>query len=1107
MVTTRLRFRSRRWMRRRVIGILFVAMPVVAYSQTGAEHTGSSTGSVSLASSLALRPRAGTNAAGATDLRDNPPSRQVESTPDLDVLVSVRFDHVPLENVLEEVARQAGLHIAFGRDVQTAEERITLSESNTPASQVIDLALDGTGLRYVVSSSGQLVFARVDARAGVVRGRVVIAGTNAPIASAEVQLGTRGTHTNDVGAFSFANVPAGAYTVQVRMIGYARYSAQIAVVDGQTNDLKIELHRQALSLDQVVVTGTPGAARRREIGNAISQVDATALPEVPTTVDNMLQGKVTGLTVTGNSGGVGGGATIRLRGNVSAAMSNQPLVYVDGVRIKSDGFPKNTFPSGYAGNSDNTSYSPLNDIDPNDIDRIEVIKGPAATTLYGTEAAAGVIQIFTKHGQTRGASRWTLQTDESLSKTPKFGPTEGYEGKPLVVPKSEVDPFGTVDYMYLDPFLRTGHKQKYAASLDGGQDNAKYFVSATRTLETGVLPLDKSNQSTVRGNLSLVPRKDLTVEWNTSYSNNDMTKTPMGGTAAGLSLNASRRTNNYFHSQNPDTIGQVLAFQLTSTVDHFVTGSTFQFQPNESFSTRLILGYDLAQQDARSYMPYGFVTVPKGQITAAHFSSRTVTADYAATYSHHLFGGLSSSLSVGAQSVSVDNVNVVAASSNFAGPGDQTVSNGAISLGQENRIRIINAGTFVQDVLELNNRYFLTAGVRVDGNSAFGRGLGLQAYPKISGSYVISDEAFWPKLLGTMKLRSAYGQSGRAPGAFDAVRTWTTYSLGGSPAFLPRNLGNPNLGPERTSEVEAGFENSILNDRLSLDFTWYQRNTKDALFQVSQAPTNGGWGSQLQNVGKTQSNGIELGANAHLIQRTDFGWDAGLTYATNNSKVVSLGGAAPFSLGDYGWVVVGQPLPVIRGYCIANPNEFATPVRQANCNIGPNTPTRTIGGTTSFSLPSNFTLSALGEYQGGAYGYSLLDGEAIVRGIRWPSCFNAYPNIDAGNLASVPASVRGVCMSQYAIRDYAIFPLDFFRLRDVTLRRSFPVHVGGASSATIALSGQNLFWWKKAHDSLLDPETSGGFQSADAGMTAQVRTVGGSIPLPRTFLLSVRLTY
>jgi TonB-dependent SusC/RagA subfamily outer membrane receptor len=943
------------------------------------------------------------------------------------------------------------------------------------------------------------------ARAGIVRGHVVVDGTGAPVASAQVQLGTRGAQSNDVGVFTFGNVPAGTYTIQVRMIGYERFSRTVTVVDGQTEDLTINLKRQPLSLDQVVVTGTPGAARRREVGNAVSQIDVTALTEVPATVDNLLQGKATGLTVTGNSGGVGGGASIRLRGNVSATQSNQPLIYVDGVRVKSDGFPKNTFPTGYAGNSDNTVYSPLNDIDPADIDRIEVIKGPAATTLYGTEAASGVIQIFTKRGVT-GGSRWAFQTDQGMSQTPKFGPTRGFEGQPLVVPANEVNPYGTVDYAYLDPWLRTGYKHKYILSLDGGREDVKYFVSGSTSRETGVLPLDKATQSGVRGNLSLSPRKDLTVQWNSAISTNDLTKTPAGGTAAGLSLNASRRDRNYFGTADPAVIGRVLDFQLTSRIDHIVTGGTLQYQPNEAFTTRLILGYDLAAQETRNYMPFGFATVPKGQISDGRYSSRTTTADYAATWAHRVFGELRSSLSAGAQAVAVDQVNVAAGSRDFPGPGEQTVSNGAISLGTEDRSRVINAGLFVQDLLDFKNRYFFTVGARFDGNSAFGQSLGLQMYPKVSGSYVVSDEPFWPKAMGTMKLRAAYGQSGRAPGAFDAVRTWTSYSWGGVSAFIPRNLGNSLLGPERTSELETGFESSSMGGRFTVDFTYYKRITKDALFAVSQAPSNGLWGSQLENVGKLQSNGVELGVNTTLIQRPHFGWDAGFTYSTNFGKVLSLGGAAPFTIGNYGWIREGSPVPDIRGYCVANVGAFAAPVRQADCDYGPNTPTHTITGSTSLTLPGDFALSTRGEYQGGAFAYSLLDGEAIVRGIRWPSCFNAYPAIDAGNLATVPAEVRARCMSASAIRDYAIFPLDFFRLRDLTLRRSFPLHVGGATSAQVSLSGQNLFWWKKAKDSLIDPETSGGFNN-QSGMAQQVRSVGGSIPIPRTFLMSIRLTY
>jgi outer membrane receptor for ferrienterochelin and colicin len=180
-----------------------------------------------------------------------------------------------------------------------------------------------------------------------------------------------------------------------------------------------------------------------------------------------------------------------------------------------------------------------------------------------------------------------------------------------------------------------------------------------------------------------------------------------------------------------------------------------------------------------------------------------------------------------------------------------------VFFGSEDRIRVINAGVFVQSVFDVANRYFLTLGMRVDGNSAFGEGLGLQSYPKVSGSYVISDEAWWWKNLGTMKLRGAWGQSGRAPGAFDAVRTWSTYSWGGSSTFLPRNLGNSQLGPERTSETELGFDAAAPGARLQVGFTWYRRDTRDALFAVrTRRPLV--VGKPAGHVGKLQSHGIEL---------------------------------------------------------------------------------------------------------------------------------------------------------------------------------------------------------------------------------------------------------
>lgn len=1029
--------------------------------------------------------------------------------------------------LLALIASPSVLWAGAPADRLAAHSERQLSAHEPPPDLVLEdvLLIDGLARRqrsagvvlanspsFLVSVARLTVDAPSQQAPGRIRGRVTAEGANSPIPGVQVVVTggapgtTRGAITNEAGEYTISGVPEGTYTLRARLIGYAAAEQSITVGDNATVTANFSLRRSALSLDEVVVTGTAGAARRREVGNAISQVNVADLPEPVSSVDNLLQGRAAGVTLTQNSGQVGGGASIRLRGNVSATMSNQPLVYVDGVRMRSEGYPKNTYPVGYSGNSDNTVYSPLNDIDPADIDRVEVIKGPAATTLYGTEAAAGVIQIFTKRGEA-GTTRWTFQTDQSLSEVRKFGPTEGIDGQPLTIPEKEISPYGTPGYMYLEPWLRTGYQQKYALSLSGGREQLQYFVSGTMDNAKGVLPLDKSNQFSVRGNLSTQPRKDLAFQWNTGYSRNNVQRTPTGGTAAGVTLNAFRRDRNYFTNADPDVISQVLRFDLDSYIDHLTTGATATYTPFSILTNRFTVGYDLAQQEARQVMPYGFVTTPKGQVSDQRWSNRTLTLDYVGTVNLRLFGRLGSDFSFGAQSITTEETSTTAASRDFPGPGLVTVSSGATKLGFEDRLRIINAGFFFQNVFNYKDRYFVTPGVRIDGNSAFGSNLGLQAYPKISASYILSDEPFWRESLGTLKLRAAYGQSGRAPGAFDAVRTWNPVSWGSQVSFLPRNLGNPDLGPERTSEVEAGLDASFLRERLSVEFTYFDRTTTDALFAVRQAPSEGGWGSQLRNVGKLGSNGFELGVRGTLLDRQRFGWDVGGTVSTSHSETLSLGGAAPFALNSYGWVVEGQPAPVIRANCVTNPDELAAPKMQASCNIGPNNPTLIATGNTTVRLPKNVLLSARGEYQGGHYAYSLMDGESITRGIRWPACFNSYPAIDAKDLSGVTAREQAMCIASNASRDLAIFPMDFFRLRDVTLKVPVPHKVIGASSAMASLSAQNFFTWRKAKDTFADPETSGGFTTGNTGMQERVHSVGGSIPIPATYTFSLRLTY
>src|SRR5690606_20193929 len=191
-----------------------------------------------------------------------------------------------------------------------------------------------------------------------------------------------------------------------------------------------------------------------------------------------------------------------------------------------------------------------------------------------------------------------------------------------------------------------------------------------------------------------------------------------------------------------------------------------------------------------------------------------------------------------------------------------------------------------------------------------------------------SDESVWVPALGVLRLRAAWGQSGRAPGTCDAVRTWDAVGYGGDPAYTPGNLGNADLGPERTSETEFGFDWAVLDNRLSTELTWYRQRTTDALFNVRKPPSEGFALAQLENVGTIQNQGWEINLNASLLDQAEWGFDISTNLYTNKSEVIDLGAAVPFAAGG-GWVEEGLPVMVLRGVRIHNGDRLEDPVR---CN-------------------------------------------------------------------------------------------------------------------------------------------------------------------------------
>lgn len=919
---------------------------------------------------------------------------------------------------------------------------------------------------------------------GTISGRVTVEGTDQPVNSAQVFIvGTQlGALTGTDGRFRILNVPAGDHQVRAVQLGMKPVVKAVSVTSGGTTTADFAMARAALELDQIVVTGTAGAARQREVGNAISVISPALKPNLPVNMETMLQAQTAGMTVLQGSGQIGGSAQIRLRGNVSATMSNQPLFYIDGVRVRSEPYPN---PSVVGRRSNNENQSPLNDINPADIERIEIIKGAAASTLYGTEAAAGVIQIFTKRGSS-GRTVWELEAQQGIQKLMPFSP--------------EPEP-----YFYLDPWLKNGPQQQYNLSVRGGADALNYFMSGSLEDRKGVLPNEALGRKSVRGNFSFAPLSGLVLEMNNFITSSEISNVAGGVNPSGFIMGVMRQRFNHLSSADPEDISKLLNQDFDSDIDRINAGLTSTYLLRSNWSTRLTVGYDRATNVLTRLRPYAFVLEPRGDLDVRNFRTEQGTVDLSSTLDLQLNPALKTSLSAGGQFISTEEQTIDGYALNFPGPNNPTLSTGSIQSVTEERLRVLTGGFFVQNLTGFRDRYFLTTGLRIDGSSAFGTGFGLQAYPKISASYVISEEGFWKPSLGEMKLRAALGSAGRAPGAFDAIRTWNPAGFGTQAAYLPQNLGNPELGPERTVETEVGFDWSVLGGRVATDFTYYSGKTKDALFPVRSVPSTGFQSSQLRNVGEIENKGVELQTTFRVLETNNLSWTLGASFATNKSKVLSLGEATPVSLGNRGWLLEGQPLMVLRGVKLLNPNELADPILETDHIFGPNAPTRTIGLSTTFELPWRVTLSARGEFQGGHYVSDGASEDAASRAITtWPRCLAGNALREAGRGDETTARNRLQCDSRFYTQGSFIQKADFFKVRDITARAPLPFRIPGASSATLTVSAQNWIRWVNDDFEIFEPEMMG---AEDPG-TQRVRALGiGVTPPPAAFMASLRLVF
>lgn len=994
---------------------------------------------------------------------------------------------------------------------------------------------------------------------GTIRGTVVESGTRRPVAGVQVLIpGTdRGGLSNAAGEFMVLNVPVGEAQLRTSMIGYAQAQQNITVTAGEVARVELVLTPVAINLDELVVTGTPGAVAKRTLGNSLTTIDAAAVAQ-QTSISNtveLLQAKAPGVQILANSGTPGAASDIRIRG-ASSFIGNAPVVYVDGIRYHT-GSLGNFAPSGASTTSFTAqATSALDLINPQDIESIEVVKGPAAATLYGAEAAGGVIQIITKKGA-RGSqplrfdvkleqawNDWNLEipTNHTVCTTARLAERDAAGA--AVWPGCQGKSAGTVltdNPMRRDPqALRTGQVQRLSVTARGGSDRIAYYVSAQRDGENGVYRNSYDNRYSLRANFNMNPTDWLDFQLTSSFVKGDL-RLPLGDESEqALLLSAARgrpgrvppagdARRDGWYSTSPAMAND---YNNTASSDRFTTGATINISPLSWFRNRLTLGLDNTTGVAQIISPPGSVdadyagAVNLGIVAQRYPRNTLYTVDYAGNVDLGLTSALRSTTSFGVQAVSSRYEALLAQGRGFGAPDVTLIGTAQITSGENAFSESKSLGYYIQEQIGWNSRIYLTGALRLDDHSAFGSNFELIGYPKVSLAWMFSEEpllaGFFERLrVDDFKFRAAYGQAGRAPAPFSAVQTYTSdKSVAGGEVrsgLRASAFGNPDLRAERGNEFEIGFDAGLFDHRLGAELTYYNKRMRDLIVPKGVAGSTGfgstfygSTSSQLQNLGESLNTGLEISIWGSPMRTPRFAWEARLNVATNHNELVSFGDGRTVEVISAPWGNmqrhrVGYPL---AGYWAQLPrrNSDGTPVLNAAgvveldtaTYIGSSAPTRELGFSSTFTLFRDLRIYALLDYKGG---HHLFNYKEYDRCRVYENCARLadQANVD---LASGAAKNPEVAVWKQAIPGPWIEDASFVKLRDVSLTYTLPPTLAAkfrASGATFTVAGHNLMQWTDY--SGIDPETN------SYGNRSFIRVDAYAAPMMRRFSTSLNLTF
>jgi TonB-dependent starch-binding outer membrane protein SusC len=1020
-------------------------------------------------------------------------------------------------------------------------------------------------LRHLVPALiGGLIFAAplgAQGATGTISGRVVDSTSQQPIPSVNVVVmgAQRGTVSRDDGSFTLGGVPAGSHTVRASRIGYRPQTLNVVVTAGTTTPAQFTMARQAAVLSEIVVTGY-GTQRREAISGSVATVKADeANVGVVTNANQMLQSRVAGVQMIQNSGEPGAGVQIRIRGGTSISASNDPLYVVDGVPLQNE----ETTPgaSGIANIRAQLARSPLNSINPNDIESITVLKDAAATAIYGSRGANGVILITTKRG-VRSSGEMEYETYVGMATPAKrLGLASGPEYRAFVqdqvakgkLPATALSGLGTADTDWEKEITRRALTTNHNVAFSGGSAQTQYRASLNYFNQQGVVTANglERYQGRLNGTHdALSGRLRLALNMMASRVNNKFAAIENGGGfQGGLFTNMVifnptfpiRTTEGTYYEvgtgaqdvRNP--VGIVEQLSDLSPENRLLGNFTGTVSLLQNLTTQTTLGVDNTQASRQTFAsrnsPVG--AAYNGYARQASRNLQNLNFQQLLTFSPRFGARQELEVVGGYEYTKYDNKgfesqvqgfisdvfgvdNLVAASQNFRPDSSYHIESKLVSF-------------FTRANYGFANRYFLTGVLRRDGSSRLAPGHQWEMFPAISGSWRLSEEPFFKGgMFSNLSLRAGWGKQGN-----QAVKPYQTqlllradpgaiYPFGGvlTTGLRAAQVGDSTLKWETATQTNVGLDYAILNDRITGSVEVYQKNTKDLLLEVP-VPQPAVVSTRIENIGSLRNRGLEASLDAELFRAAERSLTGGLVLTVERNEVTSLGANRKFiTTGDVSGqgqsnqysqrIIVGEALGTFYGpkfLGVKNGKQvFSCVATSPGCVNGETTnpaeEDKIILGTAN----PNFTLGVRNNAT-----WRKFDASWLWRGEFGGKVFNntalVYQN--KGDAKQGRNFLRAALSMEDDIEEPAKFSSrwvedrTFVRLQNITVgyTLNLPARITGGHATRVYLSGDNVLLF--SHYTGYDPEvyTNNNQKIATRGVDYL------AYPRARTYTLGARFQF